>query len=147
MPNRKKEAQARLMYVWDRDKKDWTPYETYSNLDAWIPIFHKTVVISTGVVYSQPINVEWLRGYFSIYWQAVSAAGGVDLLFQYQVTYNVHETWVIPDGAVDIVTNMTTEVARAISVQPIPTNWLRLMVTGNAGNSADTLLNMWFYGK
>ncbi len=114
---------------------------------GWTQIFNKELINATASVLSVALKTEYQSGYFSLYWQAVSAGGGVDLLFQLKVSISQTGTFVIPDGAADIVTNMTTEVARAISFQPIPTDWLKILVTGNAGNSADTLLDMWIYAN
>lgn len=147
MTQKTTEPQARFNYVKDPSTGCWVPDEKIPVVFGWTTLFSRDLINATAVIRSAPLYVEWMTGYFSLYWEAISASGGVDLLIQYEVGRTLTDTFVVPDGAANIVTNMITEVARAISIQPIPTNYLKIKVTGNAANSADTLLSMSFYAK
>ncbi len=112
---------------------------------GWSRLFTKELINATAAIESAAIPIIYNQGYFSLYWQATSVTGTPDLLFQYEISISGTDTFVIPDGAVNIISNMITEAVRAISFQPIPADWLKLKITGNAANPADTLLDMWLF--
>lgn len=48
--------------------------------------------------------------------------------------------YVVPEGVSDIATNFTSTTKKIYSLSPTPASYLRLKITGNAGNGANATL-------
>lgn len=105
-------------------------------------IFTDETIASTGTATSDPIDLSD-GGYFGVSYQAVSSASAPDLKIELEMSHDDNSAnFAVPVGFSDIVTNLTAETVQIESVQPPPMRYGRFKVTGNAGNAADTVLNL-----
>jgi len=117
-----------------------------------ITIFSAELVNGTGAVRSDSIDIGSHGTNFGIAIVATSVLGTPELLVQYEQSFTRPTTegsadtnYVIPDGAPDIVTNLTQETYFITSVSAVPMNYIRILITGQAGNQTDTLVTAYFY--
>lgn len=104
-------------------------------------LFSSTAVASTAVVTSRTINVQ-NGGYFGFHYKALSASSTPDLKIEFLMSSTCTTAatdFVEPSGASDIETNLVGETWVVKSFSPPPMSCLRIQVTGNAGNNADTV--------
>lgn len=85
--------------------------------------------------------------YFGLWVKTTSTAGTPSLQIDYEQSYSKPTTeyaadtnFVIPDGASAIFTNLNDEIAHVKQISPVPMTYIRLKITGLAGNQADSLL-------
>lgn len=107
-------------------------------------LFNDTAVASTAVVTSRILNIQ-NGGYFGVHYKATSASSAPDLKIEFLMSSTCKTTstdFIEPSGASDIETNLTGETWVVKSITPPPMPCFKIQVTGNAGNPADTLLNL-----
>ncbi len=105
-------------------------------------LFNSEEVFSTGTATSVAVPIK-SGGYFGVWYKATSAASAPDIKIEYEMSYDdTAANFVEPANATDIETNLTTETAKIKSLKPPPMMFLRIKVTGNAGNAADTVLSL-----
>ena len=108
-------------------------------------LFDNVLVNGVGVVYSPIYKIE-SNQVCGMWVQATSVLLTPDLLIQVQQSWDTTETnFVIPEACPDVVTNLVTETPRIYTVIPYPMSYLRIMVTGNAGNQIDTLITAYLF--
>ena len=104
-------------------------------------------VPSTTTYYTNAVPVG--KGLsFGLWLKATSAAGSPSLQIDYEMSYKKPATenasdgdWVVPDGASSIYTNLNDEIAHVKQITLCPMTYVRLKITGLAGNHAtDTVL-------
>ena len=108
------------------------------------------LINAADVVYTKAIDVS-KADIFGVFYTAVSTLGGIDLKIEVQTSFILPVTegatdtyWSEPVNMADIVASLTVESTiyhQALAIPPC--KYLRFKITGAAGNSADTLLNMW----
>lgn len=131
------------------------------NMGQWRKILSAETVNATDAVESEAIFVGNGK-YFGIMVQVVSSTTPVDLNLTYQViastqcdknlvgSANAGDTerglsWVTPDTASGAVISGIVAVGwRADTFTPMPTPWIRLVITGGATNAADTVVNVFY---
>lgn len=107
-----------------------------------IVLFSSVTINGTATATSVAIPIK-SAGFFGVWYQAVSSASAPDLKIQYEMSYDsTPANFAVPVGASDIVTNLTAETIQIESIQPPPMAYIRIKVTGNAGNASDTVLNL-----
>lgn len=101
---------------------------------------------STAVIYSDALNIQ-LGQYFGVRIKTTSASGTPDIKIEWEgsnselTTQNASSTdYVVPDGMSDISSSIADEVYHIIGINPPPSCFGRLKVTGNAANTADCLV-------
>ena len=106
-------------------------------------------VPSTSTYYTQSVDISKSL-YFGLHLQAVSASGSPSLQIDMEqssvrpTTEGAADgTYVIPDGASAIYSNLNDELWHVKSITPVPMRYARLKITGLAGNHAtDTTLQV-----
>lgn len=115
--------------------KSWSVYR----------VFNSEAVASTGTATSGIISTA-SDGYFGVYYIATSASGTPDVKIEYQMSWNdSSNNFVEPASATDIETSLTSETAQIKSIQPPPMPFMRIKLTGGAGNPADTVVTLYIY--
>ena len=121
------------------------------SITAWITVIKETACANQGSIYSDPIDCEKLSE-FSI--KALITAGTGDVTVSYEicdspqaqpakVTADIAQRkyeWTTPNTAPDLLTNVITAVPQADGFAPMVSRWMRIKVTGNAGNGADSVV-------
>lgn len=109
-------------------------------------VFDAEAVASTATVTSSGIDIGNKGVYFGVWYKAISASGTPDIKIEYEVSYNdIDANYVEPEGASDIVTNLTDETQHAEYIDPPPMKFLRFKITGNVGNPSDTVIYLQFF--
>lgn len=105
-------------------------------------------VASTATVYTHSFKLSFGR-YFSVAYLAASS-GTPDLKIEWESAFQEPATegaadtyWSEPENMQDIEANLTTKTIHRKSISPIVDIYGRFKITGNAGNPADTTLNLW----
>ena len=119
----------------------------------WRTILSSASVVSTAIVASSAIYVGDGEN-FSLMVEEVS--GTADVKVEYQVvnsntnsfllvvdtTTNSFQTmWITPATNYEIFANVTDDTVDVF--EPIPTKYIRIVVTGNAGNGADAIISVY----
>ena len=108
-------------------------------------------IASTATVYtgSFPLNQS---EYFGLWLKAVSTTGTPDITVELEQSYrrpttegSADTSFVEPDGLSNLFTNLTTETAHIIGLNPVPAPYGRLKITGNSGNPADTVVTAYLF--
>lgn len=99
---------------------------------------------ATDTTLSSAIKIG-MSQYFGVYYQAVSAGGSPKVTIEYMMCYTESGTYVIPDGAPAIVSELTGETAHIESIQPPPMPWIKFRVRGHSGNGTDTTILFAFF--
>lgn len=108
-----------------------------------IVVSNDQAVVSTTVVVSETVFVGGTNK-IGIWYKAVSVSGSPDITLEYQVApIDNAGDYVTPESGAVIVANLTDEFAHADCLDDLALqNWLRIKITGNAGNPADTVVTI-----
>lgn len=86
--------------------------------------------------------------YLGVWYKATSAGGSPDVKIEYEMSYNdVSANFVEPEDASDIVTNLTDETAHTKRLSASPQRYIRIKVTGNVANPADTVVTLIIFNQ
>jgi hypothetical protein len=103
-------------------------------------------VPSTTTVYSNSFKLDYATK-FAVQYQAASVAGSVDLKLELEEGNVLPATegasdanFVVPDGGMTIVANITTETVHIISLAPVVSKYARFKITGQGSNNADATI-------
>lgn len=117
----------------------------YSSQGKVEQLFSSEAVATTGTATSEVIPIK-SGGWFGLWYQAVSASSAPDLKIEYEMSYNTTAAnFVEPSTAADIESSLVAETAIVKSFSPPPMPYLRIKVTGNASNPADTVITMYLF--
>ena len=106
-------------------------------------------VVNATTVYSQSFNIE--NGeYFGVAYRALNTTDPLNITIQLEQSWTTPATegatdtnYVIPVGAVDIITGLTTNATWYIkSLSPVPTPYARFKIIGNSTNGNLTDVNI-----
>ena len=105
-------------------------------------------VASTGVKYTQSINVEYSQ-YFSLSYILVSS-GSPDVQIDIEESVDgkppvtegaASANFIIPAAISSIVSDETTKIWKMVTLSPLTARWIRFKLTGKNSNPADTTVN------
>lgn len=124
----------------------------------WVTVLSSETVNATAVVVSSAVAVGEYED-FSIMVEVVSGSSA-DVKVEYQVINSnnnymllvasapangdLQTLWVTPATNGEVVASVTDDYVDVL--EPIPTKWLRIQVTGNGGNGADTVISVYICG-
>lgn len=104
------------------------------------------VLNATATIYSQVTTTKY-GSVFGIALQGTSVAGGVkfDVMIEQSwkpptTEYAADTDYVTPNGLSNIVTDRTSELVYIGTLSPVVMPYIRFVITGKTGNSADTLI-------
>ena len=105
-------------------------------------------VASTGVKYTQSINVEYSQ-FFSLSYKLASAGTpDVQIDMEESVDGNPPVTegassanFIVPASIASIVADEVTKTWKMVTLSPITSRWIRFKLTGKSSNPADTTLD------
>ena len=102
-------------------------------------------VAGTAVIYTKSINLK--RGEFFAIWYKATSEGTVNIKIEIEQSYKLPTTegavdtdWVVPESMSAVIAALDDENAHCESINPIAMPYLRLKITGGAGNDATTTL-------
>lgn len=105
-------------------------------------------VASTATVYTKAINLNFSE-YFTLSYIATSASSTPDLLIQIEQSWtppsiegSSDTNWSIPTDMINVETNLIAETVKHTAFSPRVLPWVRLKITGNASNPADTTIRV-----
>jgi hypothetical protein len=114
-------------------------------------IFNAEAVASTASVYCNSIKLRSSDA-FGLWIQATSAGGAPDIKVELEQSYTTPTTegssdtnYVEPEGVSDIFASLTAETAKIKQITPVPMEYMRIKITGNAANPADTVVTAYLY--
>ena len=104
-------------------------------------IASETLVVSGATVTCNAIDLK-KNEYVGI-WYKIDSGAGPDVKITYEMSYNTTSAnFAEPEGASDIVTNLTDTDSHIESIPCPPMRYIRIKVYGNAGNGADTKISI-----
>lgn len=105
-------------------------------------------IASTATVYTNSFRIGF-ADVFGASFLASSASSTPDLKIELEQGDNVPTSegssdtnYVVADGVGDIYTNLTSEVTKRKAIVPVPSQYGRFKITGNASNPADTVITI-----
>ena len=111
-------------------------------------LFSSESIDTTAVVYSNAVRIGGAN-VVGIAYQATSAGSTPDIKIEVEQSYTTPSTegasdtkYVVPEDMANVETNLTTETWHVKSLSLVPMKYMRFKITGNAGNPADTVLNL-----
>ena len=90
---------------------------------------------------SDPIDLSYAWGSFTLYVTATSVLGTPHVKFEYLVAPTTALTFIEPSAASDIVSDLAA--SNAIAFNPIIAPYLEVKYTGLATNATDTVIDVW----
>lgn len=107
-------------------------------------------VNATATVYTHSFYIA-MADFFAVSYTAASTLGGINLKIELEQSFQPPTTegssdtyWAEPTNMADVVAALTVEsTIYHQSLAPVPLKYGRFKITGGAGNSTDTVLNMW----
>lgn len=114
-----------------------------ASLDGGAFVLVDTETINATATYTSSAIDLNAAEYLGVWYKATSAGGTPDVKIEFQMSYDdTAGNFVEPEGASDIETNLTTETAHVKRLSCPPMRYLRIKVTGNAANPADTIVTV-----
>ena len=121
---------AELWQVFDAE-----PIATTANVES---------LVSTSLTRLGFLLVEF--EYFGLWIQATSATGTADVLVEIQQSYNdTAANYIEPAVGSVVVSALTNEAVNVYALTPSPMPFMRIQVTGNAANPADTVVTAFLW--
>lgn len=104
-------------------------------------------VATTSVVYTKAIKLRYAIA-FSLKIKATSSSGTADIKVEIEEATDLPTTegssdtsYVVPDSMSAIYTSLSDELVHIKQITPVCAPYMRLKITGNASNPADTIVN------
>ena len=112
----------------------------------------KTIAIaSQATIYTNSFKIEEAE-FFGLWIKTTSVTGTPDITVNLEMSHKLPTTegaadldWVTPESQAAIFTNLADELAHVISISPVPMNFARFRVLGNAGNTADAIIEAYIF--
>jgi|GEM_PF-3576338 len=116
-----------------------------------LKIFDDVDIKNQNTIYSNSIEIG-SNQVFGLAIKATSSSSAPDLKVELEQSFTKPTTegssdnnWVVPDGVSDIYTNLTSENLKIKAISPVPMRFMRIKITGNAGNASDTKVTAYLF--
>ncbi len=108
-----------------------------------INVFEDELINATATATSSAYELTF-SGVHGVWYKATSVGGTPDIKIEALQAMDGSDDFVESEdpAAGDIVTNLTDETAHIKSVQLTPSKYVKIKLTGNASNPADTLVTV-----
>jgi hypothetical protein len=114
---------------------------------GWVKVFDAVAVAGAVSVESAAIKIEYQGGSFSFFVQAISPGGTPDIKVELEESNAVDGNYAVPDDLPTIYDSLADENWHIKGFGVDPADFLKLKITGNAANPADTIVTGWvFFG-
>lgn len=122
-------------------------YGTNPNGTQWklFRVFNAEAINGTGSATSDGENISPYR-YYGLWAKSTSATGTSNVKIEMEQSWDdTAGNYVEPQGYGDIITTMNDDNPHVFTLAPYPMPFLRIKVTGNTGNPADTVITVYLF--